>query len=183
MSLFRAAFRPQTWTEPPGGSTHVTVTTLRPPLSALKSSSLVFLYLLPLIGHSLGLQYKHAPPTCLRRSGFLWPHADRRHTNTATAKSTDKTQSAALMDGRPGSRGQGGTHPSLFLCLVSQRRLLGCSHLCPALWKPSKGPRQKNTGKTLSIICCWGVLQLPSLPPHCAVMSSDTRRECDPLTL
>lgn len=28
------------------------------------------------------------------------------------------------------------------------------------LWKPSQGLTQQDTGKSLSIICCWGVLQL-----------------------
>lgn len=113
---------------------------IRPPLSALKTSSSFFLYLLLLIWHSLGLQYKHAPPTCLWRSGLPWPHADRRHTNTATVKSTDKTQSKALIDGRSGSRGQGCTHTPLFLCLVSQHCLPGRIHLCPCVVETLIGP-------------------------------------------
>lgn len=106
----------------------------------LRSCQAFFLYLLLLMGHPLGLQHKHAPPTCLRRAGFSWPHADRRHTNTATVRSRDRTQSKALMDGQSISRGQGRTRLPLFVCLVSQLCLTGRIHLCPCIVETLIGP-------------------------------------------
>lgn len=132
INVLAKAVRPRTWTKA-CGSVHIIVTTvpsshlMRRPPSALKTSSSFSLHLLPLIWHSPGLQNKYTPPTCFQRPR---PHADRRHTDAAIPKNTDKTKSKALMDGRSSGRGQGCIHPPFFPCLVSQHCLHGGIHLC-----------------------------------------------------
>lgn len=138
INVLATAVWPRTWTKP-RGSVHFIVTTV-PGLTsciALKTSSSFPLHLLPLIWHSPGLQYKYTPPTCFRRPR---PHADRRHTDTAIPKTTDKTKSKALTDGRSSGRGQGCIHSPFSPCLVPQRCLRGCIHLCLCVVETLAGP-------------------------------------------
>lgn len=112
----------------------------------------------------------------------------------ATVKSTDETQSKALMDGRSGSRGQGRSPSPPLLCLVCLTALSPWTYSSVPVrcGNPHRAPHNRTLVK-VSLSSVAGVylssislLPLPSSPPptlHCAVMSSDPQRECDPLTL
>lgn len=181
MSFLRCLQAPWSWTKPP--QAFASLRSPRPPQSALKTSSSFFLHLLPLIWHSPRAPVQTGPshmPLAVRP--FPRPHADSRHTNTATVKGgADKTQSKVLMDGRSGSGGQGRTHSSLFLCSVSRHRLLGRALLFP--WpcgNPHRAPHSRTLVKVFPSFVAEVYLNSPSafspspsLPPPLPPLRSD----------
>lgn len=163
------------------------------PLSSPKREQLILCHsVFQLSWCSPVLQYKYTLPTCFLQSGFwrLGSHAARQHTHKQQPKSTQTTQKAQAW-WITGIRGQGCIHSPLFLCLVSVLHPCLLIYINLSLCAVERLTGHNRTldslcNKSLFIIWCWEGLWLyqPSLSllPR-AMMSSDTMRECDPLTL